>query len=173
LALLEQWLRSYGPEELFDTEGRPRAQLLQTVPTGDLRIGMNPHAYGDRLRRDLSLPDFRAFGVEVTERGAKRERDMAKLGEYLREVVRLNATNFRIFCPDEMESNRLNAVFEVTDRQFVWPAGLLDDHIGRVGRVAEILSEHTCQAWLQGYLLTGRHGLFRATRPSRRLSTVC
>jgi xylulose-5-phosphate/fructose-6-phosphate phosphoketolase len=85
---------------------------------------------------------------------------MAKLGEYLREVVRRNATNFRIFCLDEMESNRLDAIFEVTDRQFVWPAGPQDDHISRVGRVVEILSEHTCQAWLQGYLLTGRHGLF-------------
>jgi len=160
LALLDQWLRSYGPEELFDARGRPRAQLLQTCPAGDLRMGVNVHANGGRLRRELSLPDFRAFEVEVKERGAKRERDTAKLGEYLREVVRRNAANFRIFCPDEMESNRLNAVFEVTDRQFVWPAGLLDDHIGRVGRVAEILSEHTCQAWLQGYLLTGRHGLF-------------
>jgi xylulose-5-phosphate/fructose-6-phosphate phosphoketolase len=152
LALLEQWLRSYGPEELFDAEGRPRAQLLQTIPTGDLRIGMNAHAYGGRLRRELSLPDFRAFRAEVKERGAKRERDMAKLGEYLREVVRRNATNFRIFCPGEMESNRLDAIFEVTDRQFVWPAGPQDDHISRVGRVVEILSECTSQPKAHGDL---------------------
>src|SRR5262249_60216706 len=124
LTLSHRWLGCYGPEDLFDARGRPRAQLLQTCPAGDLRMGMNVLANGGRPRRELSLPDFRAFGVEVKERGAKRERDTAKLGVYLREVVRRNAANFRIFCPDEMESNRLNAVFEVTDRQFVWPAGL-------------------------------------------------
>ncbi len=160
LALLEHWLRSYGPDELFDGEGRPSPRLLETCPSGNARIGMNPHAYGGDLRRELSLPDFRLFAVEVKERGGKRERDTARLAQYLREVVRLNPTDFRIFCPDEMDSNRLGAVFETTDRQFLWPVDPQDDGIARAGRVLEILSEHCCQAWLQGYLLTGRHGLF-------------
>jgi xylulose-5-phosphate/fructose-6-phosphate phosphoketolase len=166
LVLLEEWLRSYRPEKLFDSEGRPDAQLLATCPTGSLRIGMNPHAYGGRLRHELRLPDFYQYAVSVTEPGALRGSDTAKLGEYLSDVMRLNessedaAANFRIFCPDEMTSNKLGAVFEATNRQFAWPVNLEDEHIGSGGRVLEILSEHTCQGWLQGYLLTGRHGLF-------------
>ncbi len=166
LALLEQWLRSYRPEELFDSEGRPDARLRATCPTGNLRIGVNAHAYGGSLRRDLRLPDFHHYAVPVSEHGAIRGSDTAKLGEYLRDVMRLNeesedgAGNFRIFCPDEMTSNKLSAVFQATSRQFAWPIDLEDEHIGSAGRVLEILSEHTCQGWLQGYLLTGRHGLF-------------
>ncbi|HEX8844705.1 MAG TPA: phosphoketolase family protein [Pyrinomonadaceae bacterium] len=166
LALVERWLRSYRPEELFDSEGRPRAQLLATCPQGDLRIGMNAHAYGGSLRRELLRPDFRQYAVQVTEHGKVSGSDTKRLGEYLRDVVRLNeagdgrAANFRVFCPDEMTSNRLTAVFEATNRQFAWPVGARDEHIGREGRVLEVLSEHTCQGWLQGYLLTGRHGLF-------------
>jgi len=166
LALLEQWLRSYRPEELFDSEGRPNAQLLATCPNGDLRIGMNQHAYGGRVRRELRLPDFHHYAVPVTEHGALRGSDTAKLGEYLCDVVRLNEAsedgtgNFRVFCPDEMMSNKLGAIFAATKRQFAWPTDAEDDHIGTAGRVLEMLSEHTCQGWLQGYLLTGRHGLF-------------
>jgi xylulose-5-phosphate/fructose-6-phosphate phosphoketolase len=166
LMVLERWLRSYRPEELFDSEGRANALLLATCPTGNLRLGMNPHAYGGELRRELRLPDFRDYAFPVIGHGAARGSDTSKLGEYLRDVVRLNESsegetaNFRVFCPDELMSNKLGAIFEATNRQFVWPTDLEDDHIGSAGRVLEVLSEHTCQGWLQGYLLTGRHGLF-------------
>ena len=162
LALLEQWLRSYRPEELFDAEGRPVPAVLSTCPTGDRRMGMNPHAYGGNIRKDLTLPDFRQQAVPVTRPGSHRLADMAALGIYLRDVIRLNdaTQNFRIVCPDEMTSNRLNAVFEATCRQYEWPTDPADDYMCPTGRVLEILSEHTCQGWLQGYLLTGRHGLF-------------
>ncbi len=162
LAQLEQWLRSYRPQELFDKEGRPRPEILATCPTGDRRMGMNPHAYGGRIRKDLNLPDFRQYAVPVATPGSLRRSDMTELGKYLRDVIRLNeeTANFRIFCPDEMTSNRLNAVFEATSRQFAWPTDPRDDFMGKSGRVIEMLSEHNCQGWLQGYLLTGRHGLF-------------
>ena len=159
LALLEEWLESYRPRELFTSDGRPKAEALGTCPTGDLRIGMNAHAYGGNLRKDLALPDFRRYAISVNEHGGIKGRDTERLGEYLRDVVRSNS-NFRIFCPDETTSNRLDAVFEASDRQFAWPTDARDDHISRSGRVLEVLSEHTCQAWLQGYLLTGRHGVF-------------
>jgi len=162
LRALERWLRSYRPEELFDADGRPAPAVLATCPTGDKRMGMNPHAYGGRLRKVLKRPDFRGFAVEVRQRGKAMHSDTKELQKYLREVIRLNEAdaNFRIICPDEMESNRLGAIFEATTRQFAWPTVPGDEHIGRRGRVLEVLSEHTCQAWLQGYLLTGRHGLF-------------
>ena len=162
LRALERWLRSYRPEELFDVDGRAAPSLLATCPRGDRRMGMNPHAYGGTLRKDLTLPDFRRFAVDVRRPGAERRSDTTELGKYLAEVVRLNdsAANFRIVCPDEMVSNRLSDVFEATPRQFTWPTDPHDEFVGRRGRVLEILSEHTCQGWLQGYLLTGRHGLF-------------
>lgn len=159
LSLLEQWLRSYRPRELFTADGVPKGEALATCPTGDLRIGMNAHTYGGNLRKELQLPDFRRYSISVNEHGGTKGRDTQRLGEYLRDVVRSN-DNFRIFCPDEMSSNRLDAVFEASDRQFAWPTDARDDHVSRSGRVLEVLSEHTCQAWLQGYLLTGRHGLF-------------
>jgi xylulose-5-phosphate/fructose-6-phosphate phosphoketolase len=162
LRALEKWLRSYRPEELFDGEGRPSPRLLAICPRGDRRMGMNPHAYGGNLRQELKRPDFRRFAVEVRPPGTPARSDMSELGKYLAEVIRLNesAANFRLVCPDEMTSNRLSAVFEATPRQFLWPTDRRDEFIGRRGRVLEILSEHTCQGWLQGYLLTGRHGLF-------------
>lgn len=162
LAMLESWLRSYRPEELFDEQGRPGVEVLSACPAGEKRIGMNAHAYGGRLRRELNLPNFRDYAIDVLQPGANRGSDTAKLGEYLRDVIRMNdgPANFRIFCPDELMSNRLGAVFEATNRQFAWPSNIEDEHIGNAGRVLEILSEHTCQGWLQGYLLTGRHGLF-------------
>ncbi len=166
LDLLSRWLLSYRPDELFDSEGRPDPQLLASCPTGDLRIGMNVHAYGGNLRRELRLPDFQRYAVTVNQHGAIRGSDTFRLGEYLRDVLRMNeaddgtTANFRVFCPDELMSNKLGAIFEATSRQFAWPANSQDEHIGSEGRVLEVLSEHTCQGWLQGYLLTGRHGLF-------------
>ncbi len=162
LAQLETWLRSYRPGELFDDGGAPRPEVVNWLPTGDLRMGANPHANGGRYTRDLVLPDFREYGVKVPEPGTTTAEPTRVLGGWLREVVVVNEPyhNFRIVGPDETQSNRLGAVLEVTDK--VWRAEIsdVDEHLGRRGRVMEILSEHTCQGWLEGYLLTGRHGLF-------------
>jgi xylulose-5-phosphate/fructose-6-phosphate phosphoketolase len=162
LAMLEQWLRSYAPGELFDGGGRPTAELDGLAPTGDRRMGMNPNANGGRLLRDLDLPDFRAAAVHVPQPGVTFAEATRMLGVYLRDTLECNAStrNFRVFGPDETQSNRLDAVFDATDR--TWAAETLptDEHLARDGRVMEILSEHTCQGWLEGYLLTGRHGLF-------------
>ena len=162
LSQLESWLRSYRPEELFDDNGAPKRELVEWLPTGDLRMGANPHANGGRLARDLILPDYQNYGVKVAEPGATKAEATKVLGSWLRDVVAANEThrNFRLVGPDETESNRLGAVLEVTDK--VWQADIeeVDEHLGRQGRVMEILSEHTCQGWLEGYLLTGRHGLF-------------
>jgi xylulose-5-phosphate/fructose-6-phosphate phosphoketolase len=162
LMLLEQWLRSYRIDELFDGQGRPAADILATCPAGDRRMGMNPHAYGGTLRRDLDLPPWNSYGPPVTMPGAERASSMRVLGPYLRDTMRNTAEtrNFRIVCPDELASNRLDAVFEATARAYTWPVQPHDEHLAPDGRVMEILSEHSCQGWLQGYLLTGRHGLF-------------
>jgi xylulose-5-phosphate/fructose-6-phosphate phosphoketolase len=162
LGELEAWLRSYRPEELFDEPGRLVPELRALAPEGDRRMGANPHANGGLLLRDLRLPDFRDYAVDVPRPGGATGEATRVMGAFLRDAVRLNeeARNFRLFAPDELASNRLDAVFEVTDR--AWNADRLDtdDHLAREGRVMEILSEHTCQGWLEGYLLTGRHGLF-------------
>ena len=162
LTLLERWLRSYRPEELFDADGAPRPELLATAPCGRRCMGSNPHANGGEMLRDLRLPDYRDFAVDVPQPGAVIAEATRVMGQFLREVMRRNAEtrNFRVVGPDETASNRLDALFEVTDR--AWMAERLpsDDHLARDGRVMEILSEHTCQGWLEGYLLTGRHGLF-------------
>ncbi|MDZ7788618.1 MAG: phosphoketolase family protein [Halofilum sp. (in: g-proteobacteria)] len=162
LALLETWLRSYRPEELFDADGAPRPELLNTAPHGRRCMGSNPHANGGEMLRDLRMPDYRDFAVAVPQPGAVIAEATRVMGQFLREVMRLNdeTRNFRVVGPDETASNRLDALFEVTDR--AWMAERLpgDDHLARDGRVMEILSEHTCQGWLEGYLLTGRHGLF-------------
>ncbi len=157
---LESWLRSYRPEELFDDHGALVAELAGLPPKGDRRMSANPHANGGLLLQDLVLPDFRDYAVEVPAPATTLSEATRVLGTYLRDVIRLNPTHFRLFGPDETESNRLGAVFEVTDRQ--WEAESLpgDDHLARAGRVMEVLSEHQCQGWLEGYLLTGRHGLF-------------
>jgi xylulose-5-phosphate/fructose-6-phosphate phosphoketolase len=160
LKALEAWLRSYRPRELFGSSGKPGADVLAACPEGDARMGMNPHAYGGTIRRDLRRPNFRDYAVPLEKPGTERRSDTRELGKYLAEVVRLNESTFRIVCPDELSSNRLDAVFDATRRQFVWPTDTHDDAIGPRGRVLEMLSEHSCQAWLQGYLLTGRHGLF-------------
>ena len=162
LAILERWLRSYRAEELFDASGRLRAELAALAPERERRMGSNPHANGGGLLKDLKLPEVEAYAIEVSEPGETYAESTRVLGTYLRDVMRLNANtrNFRIFGPDETASNRLNALFEVTDR--TWDAERLDsdDHLSPDGRVMEILSEHICQGWLEGYLLTGRHGLF-------------
>ncbi len=163
VAALESWMRSYCPEELFDVGGRLIPELAALAPVGGRRMGANPHANGGILLRDLRLPDYRTYGVNVTTPGAVTVSDMGTLGPYLRDVVRLNepARNFRIFGPDEALSNMLGAVFEVSDRQWEAPVELNDEFLAPVGRMLDsMLSEHQCQGWLEGYLLTGRHGVF-------------
>jgi xylulose-5-phosphate/fructose-6-phosphate phosphoketolase len=162
LRQLEGWLRSYRPEELFGADGVPRPELLGLVPAGPLRLGASPHANGGVLLRDLVLPDFRDYAVPVPAPGARMSEPTRVLGGMLRDVMRRNAgqANFRVFGPDETESNRLGALLEVTGKTWEEEVLPVDEHLARDGRVMEILSEHTCQGWLEGYLLTGRHGLF-------------
>jgi xylulose-5-phosphate/fructose-6-phosphate phosphoketolase len=159
---LEQWMRSYRPEELFDVDGRLKPELAALAPAGNRRMGANPHANGGALLRDLNLPDFRRYQIEVKAPGTTSHEPTRVLGSMLRDVMRLNAgtRNFRVFGPDETESNRLGAVYEVTDKQWLAEVEAVDQHLAPEGRVMEILSEHTCQGWLEGYLLTGRHGFF-------------
>ena len=160
LAQLEEWLRSYRPDELFDDEGRPVPEIAALAPIGDRRMSASPHANGGVLLRDLELPDWTAYTVDVMAPGTTRREGTRVLGTFLRDVIRDNPRNFRLFGPDETASNRLQDVFEVTDR--AWMAQTIegDDHLAPGGRVMEVLSEHLCQGWLEGYLLTGRHGLF-------------
>ena len=163
LPLLEAWLKSYRPEALFDAAGRLVEEIRDLAPKGGRRMGANVHANGGLLLRDLRLPDYRAYGVEVASPGAVKAQDCLVLGGFLRDVIRLNADqrNFRLFGPDETLSNLLNKVFEVTDRQ--WDAEMIegDEFLAPDGRVLDgMLSEHQCEGWLEGYLLTGRHGLF-------------
>jgi xylulose-5-phosphate/fructose-6-phosphate phosphoketolase len=160
LRRLEEWLRSYRPEELFDDEGRLLAELAAQAPAGDRRMSANPHANGGVLLRDLVLPDFRDYAVEVAKPATTTSEATRVLGGFLRDVIDRNGDNFRLFGPDETASNRLGDVFAVTDRTWVAETGPLDEHLSPDGRVMEILSEHLCQGWLEGYLLTGRHGLF-------------
>jgi len=162
LALLEAWMKSYEPDRLFDDQGRLMPELQALAPKGTRRMGANPHANGGLLKRELKLPDYRRFAVKVSSPGETVAEATRELGKLLREVISLNADsrNFRIMGPDETASNRLDAVFDVTDR--VWMEGIepYDVHLAHDGRVMEVLSEHLCQGWLEGYLLTGRHGLF-------------
>ncbi|HLU46099.1 MAG TPA: phosphoketolase family protein [Natronosporangium sp.] len=160
LAELERWLRSYRPEELFDAIGAPVPELRALPPTGRRRMSANPHANGGELRRELVLPDFREYGVDVHRPGDPPAQATRVLGAWLRDVMALNPDRFRLFGPDEVASNRLDAVFEVTDRVFLPPTTPTDTQLAPTGRVMEVLSEHLCQGWLEGYLLTGRHGVF-------------
>ena len=164
LGLLEKWLLSYKPEELFDGKGHLVPELAELAPIGNRRMGANPHANGGLLLRDLIMPDFRKYAVNVPSPGSVEAADTHELGEYLREVISLNQEqrNFRIFGPDETLSNRLNAVFEVTNRQWEVTTEKNDEYLSSDGRVMEMLSEHQCEGWLEGYLLTGRHGLFNS-----------
>ncbi|MDQ6619174.1 MAG: phosphoketolase family protein [Pseudomonadota bacterium] len=162
LGLLEDWLRSYRPQELFDEHGRLKPELAALAPQGERRMGANPHANGGMLLRELHLPNFREYAIEVPHPGVGGTGDTRVLGPFLRDVMKLNADqrNFRVFGPDETLSNGLAALFEQTSRQ--WNATILpeDEFLASTGRVIEMLSEHQCQGWLEGYLLTGRHGLF-------------
>ena len=162
LRLLEQWLRSYRPEELFDRQGRLMPELAALAPSGERRMGANPNANGGMLLRDLRMPDFADYAVDVPKRGAAGIGDTHVLGRFLRDVLKLNAEqrNFRVFGPDETLSNGLEAVFEATNRQWLAATADNDEFLARDGQVMEVLSEHQCEGWLEGYLLTGRHGLF-------------
>ncbi|MBA5802633.1 phosphoketolase family protein [Rhizobium changzhiense] len=160
--ILEDWMRGYDPEDLFSADGRLKPELRALAPVGERRMGANPHANGGLLRKELDVPDIRDYAVDIGKRGSAMVQSTEILGHYLRDTMKRNAeaANFRIFGPDETESNRLGSVFEVTER--VWMEGIVpyDVHLSRDGRVMEVLSEHLCQGWLEGYLLTGRHGLF-------------
>ena len=160
LAQLEAWMRSYRPEELFDADGAPVPEIAALAPVGELRMSASPHANGGALLRDLELPDWSTYTVQVDAPGTTLREGTKVLGTFLRDVIRDNPSNFRLFGPDETASNRLQDVFEVTDR--AWDAQTVegDDHLAPEGRVMEVLSEHLCEGWLEGYLLTGRHGLF-------------
>jgi xylulose-5-phosphate/fructose-6-phosphate phosphoketolase len=162
LRQLEGWLKSYRPEELFDASGRLRPELAELAPTGNRRMGANPHANGGSLLRDLRMPDFREYACAVPEPGIRGIGDTRVLGPFLRDVAVLNDTqrNFRVFGPDETVSNGLAALFEVTNRQWDASTELNDQYLAPSGRVVEMLSEHQCEGWLEGYLLTGRHGVF-------------
>jgi xylulose-5-phosphate/fructose-6-phosphate phosphoketolase len=162
LKRLEEWLKSYQPEALFDAQGRFKQEFAELAPKGERRMGANPHANGGILLRDLVMPDFKKYAVDVPSPGSVTAADTHELGVLLRDLIELNKEqrNFRIFGPDETLSNRLNAVFEVTDRQWEARTQSNDELLAKDGRVMEMLSEHQCEGWLEGYLLTGRHGLF-------------
>ena len=160
LRLLEEWMRSYRPEELFDADGRPTAAVTAANPSGELRMSASPHANGGVLTEPLRLPDFRDYAVDVPRPASTRVESTRRLGELLRDVYRDNPSTFRLFCPDETNSNRLGAVFEVSDRAFAERVEPTDVALSRGGRVMEVLSEHNCHGWLEGYTLTGRHGMF-------------
>ncbi|WP_046367298.1 phosphoketolase family protein [Flavihumibacter petaseus] len=160
LKLLEAWLKQYRPEELFDEKGTLREELAALAPKGERRMGANPHSNGGPSLRDLRMPDFREYAIPVKERSAAGPGDTKVLGKFIRDITSSNPDNFRLFGPDETLSNKLNAVFEVTNRQWQAPVDSGDEFLSPSGRVMEMLSEHQCEGWLEGYLLTGRHGLF-------------
>src|SRR5215469_7235554 len=162
LKILEDWMKSYRPEELFDESGKIHPDIAATAPAGDRRMGSNPHANGGLLMKALLLPDFRRYAVEVAKPGAKTAESTRVLGTFLRDVFALNraSRNFRVFGPDETDSNRLDAIYEVSKKLWMEPMLPTDENLSKDGRVMEVLSEHMCQGWLEGYLLTGRHGFF-------------
>jgi xylulose-5-phosphate/fructose-6-phosphate phosphoketolase len=162
LKILEDWMKSYRPDELFDDDGRLIPELAELAPAGERRMGANPHANGGVLLRDLRMPDFRDYAIDIAGPGTLEAESTRIQGQMVRDVLRLNsdARNFRVFSPDETSSNRWDAVFEVTNRCLVGEVASTDDHVAPDGRVMEMLSEHQCEGWLEGYLLTGRHGFF-------------
>src|ERR1700678_3471605 len=160
LKILEAWMRSYKPEELFDAKGKFIAELAELAPIGDRRMGGNPHVNGGRLLTALDIPDFTSYALEIPGPGQVVAEAPRKLGDFFRDIFRMNPKNFRMFCPDESNSNRLNSIFEATKRCSMAEIVSIDDELGPDGRVMEVLSEHLCQGWLEGYLLTGRHGMW-------------
>jgi xylulose-5-phosphate/fructose-6-phosphate phosphoketolase len=163
LRLLEKWMRAQKPEELFDSSGRLKAELKELKPTGQRRMGANPHANGGLLKRALRLPDFREYAVEVARPGKISAENTRPLGKFLRDVMNRNMDNFRVFGPDETTSNKLDAVYEVSKKFWIeeyFPEDADGAELARDGRVMEMLSEHTLEGMLEGYLLTGRHGFF-------------
>ena len=162
LRRLEEWMRGYQPEELFDESGALVPELAELAPSGERRMGANPHANGGRGRNELLLPDYTDYRIPVPLAARELHESTRKLGEFMRDIYRLSAhnPNFRLFCPDETNSNRLDAVFQASDRCFMGPILPTDDHVSATGRVMEVLSEHLCEGWLEGYVLTGRYGLF-------------
>jgi len=160
--MLDAWMRGYKPDELFDADGRLISELAALAPKGDRRMGANPHANGGRLLADLAMPDFRDYALPVPKPATERHESTRQLGKMLRDIFVKNkaAANFRLFCPDEVNSNRLGDVFSVENRCFVGTTIAIDDHVAPDGRVFEVLSEHLCEGWLEGYTLTGRHGMF-------------
>jgi len=160
LKILEDWLHSYKPHELFDNMGKPSDDVLSILPKGEKRMGAIPHANGGMLLQELQFPDFKTYGEVVPGPGVVTGEATRKVGEFIRDIMKMNTDNFRIFCPDETNSNRLNHVFDITNRMYLGELQDGDDHLAPDGRVMEVLSEHLCQGWLEGYLLTGRHGLF-------------
>ncbi len=170
---LEEWMRSYCPDQLFDESGALIAQLAALAPTGTRRMSANPHANGGLLLTELRMPDYRDYAVDVPAPGGVTGEATQIAGGFLRDIMRDNPAIFRVVGPDETASNRLGALFEATDRTSVAEVLATDDHVSPSGRVMEVLSEHMCQGWLEGYLLTGRHGFFRATKRSSTSSTRC
>lgn len=163
LLILERWLKSYHPEELFTPEGKLKKEIKQIIPTGKKRMGANPHANGGILLEDLKLPNFKDYAVPVLYPGSIKKSDMTELGKYIRDVIALNKKNFRVFGPDETASNRLSCVFEKTGRRWIDKRFKNDEYLSPDGRVLDsMLSEHMCEGWLEGYLLTGRHGVFNS-----------
>ena len=163
LLVLERWLKSYHPEELFTSEGKLKKEIKQIIPTGKKRMGANPHANGGILLEDLKLPNFKDYAVPVLYPGSIKKSDMTELGKYIRDVIALNKKNFRVFGPDETASNRLSCVFEKTGRRWIDKRFKNDEYLSPDGRVLDsMLSEHMCEGWLEGYLLTGRHGVFNS-----------
>ncbi len=162
LTILEDWLKSYQPEALFDETGRLIPELAELAPKGDRRMGANPHANGGLLLKDLAMPDFRTYAITIAKPGTTIAESTRALGAFLRDVMKLNqqAANFRVFGPDETASNRLDALYQATDKEWMEPLLPTDEHLSPDGRVIEVLSEHMCQGWLEGYLLSGRHGFF-------------
>ena len=160
LGQLQDWLQSYGPSDLFDANGTPVADVVAIAPEGDRRMSANPRANGGESPVPLRMPDFREYAVDVPAPGATLSEATREMGKFLRDIIRLNPSTFRLFGPDETASNRLSAVFEATDKVWLSETLPVDEHLGPDGRVMEVLSEHLCQGWLEGYLLTGRHGLF-------------
>ena len=161
LKILESWMRSYHPEELFDENGKVYDWIKEFVPSGNKRMGANPNANGGLLLKNLNIPDFKEYGIEVSEKGKVLSQDMMELGKFVRDIIKLNKDNFRVFSPDEALSNRLNYMFDETDRQFEGSILDTDEYLNNSGRVIDsMLSENLCEGWLEGYLLTGRHGFF-------------